>query len=307
MSNALDFFPSLYPGEHVFSAVSRFHILSGNRSPEDTRAQLSISAGTLKSQDIFNRPFYSAVLSVSDAARVSRNKILAEHSLYPLFFTFLSNDIKVRVDSALDVSGSIGDVVQPMNDRLLKFDKSWRLCPECIQDDIKTVGIPYWHTVHQLPTLNRCPLHRCELVGICSLCSGGFPTLNAMVMPQMVCSCQRDFKKQELSAWELWLVDRFNVVVAGDSLHKFDSILEDIKLYKQLNSLDWDELLLQLESSVGVSFLSTIFEFYAVGSDAYRGKKRPNFIRTTLMDSSGKARHPIYFLTMEWFIEMLAR
>jgi hypothetical protein len=39
-----------------------------------------------------------------------------------------------------------------------------QFCPNCIQDDIKLQGFPYWHRIHQLPGVDHCIIHNISLV-----------------------------------------------------------------------------------------------------------------------------------------------
>ena len=51
--------------------------------------------------------------------------------------------------------------------RLLASDEHFRYCPQCIQYGFQSY-------IHQIVEIARCPIHRCELLSVCSVC--GQPT-----------------------------------------------------------------------------------------------------------------------------------
>ena len=62
----------------------------------------------------------------------------------------------------------------------------------------------------------------------------------------------------------------------------------------------YQEILGYVEDVAGIPLLETIFEFYQGDGLTYRGRARPNLIRTTFESTDPKIRHPIYYLLPIW-------
>jgi hypothetical protein len=72
-----------------------------------------------------------------------------------------------------------------------------RLCAQCLQDDIRAFGEPYWHRTHQLPNVTCCPDHRLHLLNRCPHCSKVFMDTGAgrISLPKMICECASDLRQ----------------------------------------------------------------------------------------------------------------
>ncbi|WP_327790954.1 TniQ family protein, partial [Vibrio anguillarum] len=41
-----------------------------------------------------------------------------------------------------------------------------KMCPVCVQEDIRQFGVAYWHRVHQIPAIESCCEHQQQLVDV---------------------------------------------------------------------------------------------------------------------------------------------
>ena len=70
---------------------------------------------------------------------------------------------------------------------LTMFPQTLRLCPDCYLEDIRQVGEPYWHRVHQLPGVFHCVRHR-GLLHSTGVAFAIDPGLRAQTPQQAACS-----------------------------------------------------------------------------------------------------------------------
>ncbi|MBC8750291.1 hypothetical protein OKW42_002861 [Paraburkholderia sp. WC7.3d] len=64
-------------------------------------------------------------------------------------------------------------------------------CPDCLTLDLHTFGEPYWHRLHQLPTIYYCPDHLKALRDRCPHCGAAFTRdrRSLLPLPRIVCEC----------------------------------------------------------------------------------------------------------------------
>ena len=84
----LGFFPTLYPGELLYSGIARYQIRSGNLSPKSNIEELFNSRSITATADlpcgldnlVQNLPSYSSITTES---------LIQNHTLYPFYAPFL--------------------------------------------------------------------------------------------------------------------------------------------------------------------------------------------------------------------------
>lgn len=297
------FFPELLPDEHIFSAIGRYHRISGNRSIDHTRSLLRMPAGPLKPQDVFNAPYYKSLEAVSTLVQKPPTTTANLHTLSAFFRITIPPSLRQKQLGhwRRDEPG-VPASHQAMNDRMLTFDKSWRLCTECVLSDEHQFGIPYWHVTHQIPSVTSCTVHQTQLVRT------GLKTLNNLELPgDLCCDHDRGLISNQNCSWDTWLTELFSKLQKQDAttdleqLKRVVSRIWDIPSHpKQAQNSRFQQVLEQVEQTVGKQFLSSLFEFYQGEGTTYRGRRRPNFIRTSLCHDSSKLRHPIYYLVPLW-------
>ncbi len=72
-----------------------------------------------------------------------------------------------------------------------------RYCPQCLDQDYLTWGEPYWHRVHQLPSVFFCPEHHCALSTSCPECELPLVFIGFTLVepPPLQCRCGYDLRK----------------------------------------------------------------------------------------------------------------
>ncbi|SEF62717.1 TnsD family Tn7-like transposition protein [Vibrio hangzhouensis] len=91
--------------------------------------------------------------------------IVERHTHLPLFKPFLSpNRFKTlqadliyrRANPSMSRAGIPASVIQ--------WPTCYKICPQCWQEQSKTLGFTYWQRLFQTPGVNACPLHQCLLL-----------------------------------------------------------------------------------------------------------------------------------------------
>lgn len=105
----------------------------------------------------------SSLLEAIPAKALTAKDIIMQHTLYPYYTRFFSNNRKKSAYMlALNGNRHAGQHIgiyqsSSMDARRLRY------CPQCFDEDIVTYGEPYWHRLHQIPGIAVCPRHGCWL------------------------------------------------------------------------------------------------------------------------------------------------
>lgn len=170
---SINYFPTLYEDELLYSVLARYHIHSGNISYTQTASLLFENPRT--------SPLIEFIPKLTDNAlsHLTKQKtmyaIIMEHTLFPYYGRFLPQPKRQEALEALhQMKVNVRYLIEmPRNTARAS---SLRYCPLCCKEDRLHHGETYWHRSHQLANINICPKHHCYLhdssVKICgSMCS----------------------------------------------------------------------------------------------------------------------------------------
>lgn len=313
-SSRLSNFPNIFPGEHIYSGLARYHILSGNRTSADTRTYLGLPQGTLKAQNLFNGPGNTVLPNVAEALDRDASEMARHHTLEPLFRLCMPQSLSEAREAAWrhgrpPVAKKVSSVVA----QYLRHDRSWRYCVPCSEEDVREYGVAYWHIEHQIPGLGSCPHHKRPLRGNCKACGSSRSTLNDFELPSALCKCPDENEQSKHPAWDQWLYKTF-IKLRDDKQATLETTLQRIRSVWNLPDRITgkyrpriDALLAETESALGIEMLEDLFEYYASADGLFRGRTRPNFIWATMTNSDYRLRHPLYFLVLLYAQEIGVR
>lgn len=154
----IGFFPELYDDELFFSALSRYHIRSGNATYRQTAKEFF--SGTAVTPDI---EFISSLKKeVADLMKevFGEDKLIMKHTMFPYYSFF--RPFKEKME-ALDKIRTLQVRSKEHNQKHFRT-KKLRHCPVCMREDRELFGETYWHRMHQLDSINICPKHFCNLL-----------------------------------------------------------------------------------------------------------------------------------------------
>lgn len=153
------FFPTPYPDELLYSAIARYHVRSGITSPKATIKELFASRTATAVVDMPCN-IDALVKAVPTFLKLKAEQLIQEHTLYPYYMVFQTNDKCSKIMQAMRSSygGDIHTRVGIMASSVKNLE-NLRFCHKCMETDLKVYGEYYWHRIHQVPGVMVCPEH----------------------------------------------------------------------------------------------------------------------------------------------------
>lgn len=160
---SLSFIPPLLPDQTLYSWVTLFHELSGNVSERETLIQLF---GSEKAGRHFHIPSHLDAFCASTQLTLGATEaIISSATVLPAYLRFRPNSVVHEV--LQHVCGSqtagIAQTLRIARTRMHAFPPR-RLCHLCVEQDLQTHGMAYWHRAHQLPGAFLCIHHGASLL-----------------------------------------------------------------------------------------------------------------------------------------------
>ncbi|MEC1305426.1 TnsD family Tn7-like transposition protein [Lysinibacillus capsici] len=156
----LPFFTNPYPNELLYSAIARYHFYSGNLDCKDTLEELFGSRSVIPSVEIGS---YFSVLAEKLGPQYSVESLLANHTIYPYYASFLSNNRQQEIlKDVLEDGQSLYTRLGIVAGSICRKGGLY-YCAECTKEDDAKYGEPYMHREHQLQGINYCPHHETPL------------------------------------------------------------------------------------------------------------------------------------------------
>lgn len=177
------FLQRLFPDETLYSWCARYHRLSGNRLARDTSLQLFGSAAAGFWHDL---PSHLGAFADRTSQKLgSAEDLCRRHTLLRYYIPFRSATLIQE-----SIRAMTGNSVRDLKFRLgipasrVGAKHPLKACPRCMDEDVTTTGIAYWHLDHQYPSVWICPKHKCRLVQ----CTSRTKTAQRLqwVLPDMV-------------------------------------------------------------------------------------------------------------------------
>lgn len=204
----LTYFPSPYPDEWWYSILCRYHVRSGHPKHATTISELYNGRPMVHGRLVPGGDC-TAVLSNLPPGVLSIDDVLANHTLLPYYTRFFQADKKRQVWDALRAGHGSGitSVRMQMPDGV----EGLKYCPMCYQADTAQYGEPYWHSVHQIPLLPLCPIHKIQLVSV----PIKFARLSELFLP-LISIRSSDSEKVKIAPWMESLTGMIAALLYGD-------------------------------------------------------------------------------------------
>ena len=154
------FFPSIYPGELLYSEISRYHQRSGYARFVFTAEDI-YQAGKITHPSIEFVNKYTVDAMTWLTKEFPWETIVEQHTMYPAYIRFLP--LKRRKEAEEGVRNQDGNWKNLMCLPILNEKRYLRYCPYCAKEDREKYGETYWHRAHQIPRIRRCPKHNTHL------------------------------------------------------------------------------------------------------------------------------------------------
>lgn len=98
----LPFFTDPYPDELIYSAIARYHFYSGNIDYKDTLEEVFQSRSVIPSVEIGS---HFSILAEQLGSNYSVESLLAKHTIYPYYASFLSKQRQKELLQDVQVDG----------------------------------------------------------------------------------------------------------------------------------------------------------------------------------------------------------
>lgn len=157
----LNWFPTPYPDELLYSVLARYHVRSGNISPKVTTEEL-FGKRTIRS--VWDLPANLNILLNQTGSYWNTDQLIFNHTMYPYYAAFLLPKQADQVKQSM-----IGNKGSTIHTRIgvsasnVKLKSHLWVCSDCIKEDMNTCGETYWRRIHQCPGVYICPKHETVL------------------------------------------------------------------------------------------------------------------------------------------------
>lgn len=177
-SETILFFPGALPDETLFSWISQYHVVSGNLTSAQTFMELFGGCQTNPDRPEVQR-LESLNRALPSAMRMTTEQITDRLTLCPFYSAFEEAARATGCSSLLEHGYWTRNGITRA--RVL------RLCPICIDDDVRLFGRPYWHRAHQLPAVDTCWKHSDGLIERCPVCGVRLAKRGGLFLPSKFC------------------------------------------------------------------------------------------------------------------------
>ncbi|WP_350343886.1 TnsD family transposase [Proteinivorax tanatarense] len=159
----ISFFPTPYEDETLHSVIARYHLRSGNQSSKSTLQELFSQKTVTATVDL---PSHIGELidNLPLGNQMDAEYLIKHHTLYPFYTAFLDSERKKKIFNSMaegkgaSIHNSAGIMASS-----IKANKYLKFCPLCFKEEADSLGEPYWHRAHQIPTIPICHKHRIPL------------------------------------------------------------------------------------------------------------------------------------------------
>ncbi|MGK6776518.1 TniQ family protein [Enterobacter hormaechei] len=104
--------------------------------------------------------------SLSSLYRESKNDLLMDQTLAPLFMHYYPQ-YKAKLSESISSTDNYTAIRLSQLSCVREHTQlTLKMCPMCVQEDIREFGVAYWHRVHQIPAIESCCEHRQQLVHV---------------------------------------------------------------------------------------------------------------------------------------------
>lgn len=157
----LTFFPTPYPDEWWYSGLCRYYERSGLQQYSAGKEALFSGKTGIHMGTLFPNGSIAEVVRQLPEGVFSTEQVILRNTPF-LYYTRMYPEAEKR---RILVDLCDGKTVQ-LTYLWKSFSREeWKpgYCPECVKEDRKTYGEPYYRVQHQIPIITACSKHRCRL------------------------------------------------------------------------------------------------------------------------------------------------
>lgn len=160
----IHFFPTPQLDEAYFSLFTRYHLLSGNSSYQES-ARILFNGHQREAFDVIPRSLPSFARQIHELHDITPHDLVEKFTVLPFLRLFFGPERYRRITSFLFAEDDHGYMISgKQRPHLSNYGSNCvRYCPTCAEIDIRTLGFSYWRRSHQLPGVTVCHIHETPL------------------------------------------------------------------------------------------------------------------------------------------------
>lgn len=159
----MNYFPTPYPDEILYSVLARYSVRSGNISDIHVIEDLYSTRNIIASVELPCK-MDALIKNLPVNSPYTAECLIDNHTLFPYYTAFLPNERANEVISAMRYGrGSKPYTMMGISSGFIKLNDYLRFCPECFKEDLQLYGETYWHRLHQITGVFICPKHKIHI------------------------------------------------------------------------------------------------------------------------------------------------
>lgn len=156
----MNFFPTPYPDELLYSTLGRYSIRSGNLREIHNFEDLFSTRTCIATLELPVR-LDALISNMPVKSSYTSEYFINNHTLFPYYAAFIPPK---RSEEIIDImrngNGAITYIKLGLISYSINLNQHFRFCPQCFNEDIKIYGEPFWHRIHQVTGVFICPKHK---------------------------------------------------------------------------------------------------------------------------------------------------
>ncbi len=169
----MNFFPTPYPDEILYSTMARYCIRSGNIKEIHNFEDLFGTRNCIAIMELPTR-LDALVENMPMGTKYTAEYFIYKHTLFPFLAAFIPKERAEKIIQTMrNGEGAVSYMRIGLISNSITLNKYFRFCPECFKEDIETFGEPYWHRSHQITGVFVCSKHKIPLYNSVELIRAG--------------------------------------------------------------------------------------------------------------------------------------
>ena len=202
----IGFMPEIYPDELLYSRFARYYERSGYMAYIFAAEDLFQNKNERPDVEFIDRLIQDAQSVIHK--KMSADEVIMNHTMFPYYGRFLGKERRTEAYFALlNTDGNYRNLLPIPKAKRQRF---LRYCPMCVNMDRDKYGETYWHRIHQMQSVDICPIHFCVLqntdIAIGSTTSPRFSAAENMIKDFEKIEVVEDDKERKLAQYILDVV-----------------------------------------------------------------------------------------------------
>lgn len=169
----MNFFPTPYADEILYSTLARYCIRSGNAREIHNFEDLFGTRNCIASLELPTH-LDALINNMPVGAKYTAEDFIYQQTLFPFLAAFIPQDRAEKIiETMRNGEGAVSYIRIGLISNSITLNQYFRFCPECFKEDIERFGEPYWHRSHQVTGVFICSKHKIPLYNSTELIRAG--------------------------------------------------------------------------------------------------------------------------------------